>query len=124
MYVTTELEQITICFNEDGLETTMIQVPNPLVSAIVIAGVRYVEVAHEGRKIPSGGLDHEMKVIRHEHIRVGPHSVDRKRSLQFAKERFTIAVIFVDSPSFVSATCDVVGCIRVFDTKGACHAIY
>ena len=119
--VTREDGKILIFINKNAFISSLVQVSDPIMPSIVITGISDIELAHEFGKVPKRCFDQEVKMVVHKDIRVEFNSIDIQRLSEYLEKARSISVILEDYLPFVSATSDMVDCIRVLDSKRPSH---
>ncbi len=82
-------------------------------ASIEIACIQDVELAHKGRHVGLGGLDHEMKMVAHQDIAMEPDLVGLHREPQAVDKRLAVLVIAQDSLARIPTTRHVVEGSRI-----------
>ena len=121
MDVPREDGKIVVLVYQDAGIATLIQVANPLVPAVKIAGVGDIEIAHEFGKIAEWCFEEEMEVVGHEDVTTELNAVDINRLIQNPQEALAVGVVFVDVFTLVATAGDVVDGAFVLDAQGARH---
>ena len=49
--------------HHNGLESSLVQMSEPAVPAVIVAGIGNIELSHELRQIGSGRLDNQVKML-------------------------------------------------------------
>jgi hypothetical protein len=70
MNIAAQFQQITVLVHQDGFESPLVQVSDPAVTAIVIAGIGNIKLPHEFRQVGLGRLDNQVKVVAHQDVGV------------------------------------------------------
>ena len=114
--------QIAVFVHEDALVSSLVEMPDPLVSPIVITGVGDVEVAHELAEVGQGGLKKQVEVVCHQDVAVKLDGVDVQGLAEDLEELFPVAVIAEDFSFFIAPASDVIDGVGILDTKRSGHA--
>jgi hypothetical protein len=111
--VTGENGQIFVFIHENALVSSLVEMSDPFVTSIVIAGIGYIKLAHEFRKVSEGRFDQEVKMVYHENIGVQLDGIDVQGLVSIWKTS-SISIVFGAFRSF--PTGDVVTA-SVLDSK-------
>jgi hypothetical protein len=113
--------KILVSIHKNALISTLVEMPNPFMSSIVITGIGDVELAHKFGKVPKRCFDQEVEMVVHKDVSVELDGIDIQRLSEYQEKTRSIGVILEDCLPFVSATSDVVNCFGVLDSKRPSH---
>jgi len=108
-----KLQQIALFVNENGLEPSLKDVPNPIMPTIEALGVHPVQMSHPTGQIGIGSLDEQMVVVLHQAVGVTSpveSSNDVPENLQKGEP---ILVVEKDRLSRIPASRDVIHRARI-----------
>lgn len=123
MDVTGENGQIFVFIHENALVPSLVEMSDPFVTSIVIAGIGYIKLAHEFRKVSEGRFDQEVKMVYHEDIGVQLDGIDVQGLSEYLEKTSSISIVFEDCLPFIPTTGDVVDSVGVLDSKRPGHAV-
>ena len=69
-HVASQFQQVRLALHDDGLESALKNVTDPVVRAVVPLGIDAVELAHTGAQVAVDGLYNDMKVVVHQAVGV------------------------------------------------------
>lgn len=67
MDIARDLGEVRIEFNSENFVPSLVEMPDPFMSAIIVRGLGDSEVAHEFAKIAQGCLGQDVPMIMHQH---------------------------------------------------------
>ncbi len=67
-HIASQLQQVGFALHDDGFESALKNVTNPVVGAVVSLGINAVELAHTGAQVAVDGLYNHMKVVVHQAV--------------------------------------------------------
>jgi hypothetical protein len=56
--------------HQNGFESSLVQVSDPAVTAVIVAGIGNIELPHEFRQVGFGRLDNQVKMVAHQDVGV------------------------------------------------------
>ena len=113
--------KIFVFVNENALVPALVQVSYAVVAPVVITSIGYVKLAHKFGKVCFGGFEKQMEMVGHENVTVKLDRVDIYRLNKYLEKPFPVFIILKNILTFISAASNMVHCIGVLDTEGACH---
>ena len=60
----------------NDFESSLVQMSDPAVPAVVVAGIGNVELPHELRQVGFGSLDNRVKMVAHQYVSVDSDAED------------------------------------------------
>jgi hypothetical protein len=74
--VTRKDGKILVFIHKNALISSLVEMSDPFMSSIVIAGIGDVELAHEFGKVPKRCFDQEVEMVAHKDVSVELDSID------------------------------------------------
>jgi hypothetical protein len=103
MYIAAEFQEIIVRIDHYSFESSLVEVPDAVVAAVVAGGVAYIKMPHEFGKVALRSLHDHMKVIAHEHISMDPNLVNPNRGPQLIEKSRPIPVISKNISPLIAA---------------------
>jgi hypothetical protein len=118
MDVSEQLQQVGVCFYQDGLITAAEERAVTIVGPIEALRVYPVDMSHEPRKIGIRGLRQQVVMVRHQAERGNSDIPHKRRLSQQFQEALVILPIAEDHFATPATVHDVVPCIRILYAQG------
>lgn len=103
-----DAERIRVLLDQPCLEAALDRVADPAVPPIETARVDAVQLPHPEREVRAVRLDHEVKVVAHQAVRVADPAVPLDDLREAGQQPATIAIVAEDRRPLVPARVDVV----------------
>lgn len=117
-HISAELEKIGVLVDDDGLVSSLKDMPRFLMSPVVFLGVHAVELSHPFREVCFRSFDDQVVVIVHEAVGVTEPPKPVPDAGEKIEEITPVLVALEDLLTGVASARRMIDSARVFDTKG------
>jgi hypothetical protein len=114
--VSAQLKQVLVAFHDSRAVPTVDQMPDPVVTKILISGIPRLNIVHEPTQVSFWSFEHEVNMVTHETEHVEADFVQVHAFAESLLKTPPITVVAKDGSSLVPAHGDVVNCPFVFQS--------
>lgn len=123
MNITGEHRKVRVFVNQYAFVSPLVEMPDAVVSAVEVAGVGDVEVAHEFAQVAERGFNQKMEMVGHQDEAVKPDGIDFHGLRKGIEKILPVCVIFEDFFPFIPTAGDVIECAGVLYAEWAGHCM-